>query len=45
MNFFALLALAQQIYGAISALAGGQPVTLRTYIGGKHVSVTLQEIP
>lgn len=45
MNFFALLALASQIGAEIAKLAFGQPVTIKTYVGKQHISITLQAIP
>lgn len=48
MNFVTFLGqfmgLAAQVYGALAQLAGGAPVTIKTYLGKKHVSIVIQEI-
>ncbi len=45
LNVFALFGMAGQLLAAIAGLTGGAPTTFRTYIRGKHVEVTVAEIP
>jgi hypothetical protein len=44
INFFQLAAIAAQIQEVIGGLSAGQPESFKTYVAGKHVQVTVQEI-
>lgn len=45
MTYLQVLAIAGQIFGALSQLVAGQPVTFRTYIGKTHVEVSMTVLP
>jgi hypothetical protein len=45
INFFQIIGLLGQLQIALGQLVSGQPVAFRTYIAGKHIEVSVTELP